>query len=277
MSTYDTSLDALVIRELPSGEHDKQLTLLCADRGRIPVIAKGARSLKSRYFAASRAFVWGNFELHNKGDLAWLREATVNEPFAAMQNDIQKLYLAQYVADVAYELSGEGEPAGEILRLTLNTFHALCGGKYTEDKIKAVFEFRAAAISGYLPDLDSCIRCGQKDAEIFYLDVMNGGLVCPDCAAKSPPKTVSDGSAALSDEIPADEYGTRTIMLRVTRPALAALRYVVSAPPQRILAFELRDPADTAAFCAVCEKYLLNHLERGFPSLKLYHSLRKLS
>lgn len=276
MSTYDYTVNALVIRELPEGDHDKRLTLLTADNGRISVLAKGARSLRNPYLAASRAFVWGNFELHRKGDLSWVRDASVTEQFAAIQSDLDKIYLAQYIADVCYELSGEGEPAGDILRLALNSYAALCADRHSQEQIKAVFELRAAALSGYQPDLSGCGRCGARDAEGWYLDVMNGCTVCARCVASAPPQPAGTGEEISADAASADPYGTRSILLHVTDAALAAMKYILSAPPQRILSFELRDPADLSNLSSACEKYLLNHLERGFSSLKLYHSIRNM-
>ena len=39
MATHDISTDALVIRAVPQGDHDRLLTLLCPEAGRIAVIA----------------------------------------------------------------------------------------------------------------------------------------------------------------------------------------------------------------------------------------------
>ena len=62
----DFNTDALVIRTLPSGDSDRLITLLTAGRGRINVMAKGARSLKSRYMPACAPFVYGNYEIRAK-------------------------------------------------------------------------------------------------------------------------------------------------------------------------------------------------------------------
>ena len=95
MATYDISTDALVIRAVPQGDHDRLLTLLCPDEGRITVIAKGARSLRNKLMSPCRAFVWGNFELHFKGDMAWVRDASVIKSFTSLEKDIELMYLAQ--------------------------------------------------------------------------------------------------------------------------------------------------------------------------------------
>lgn len=270
MSAHDISTDALVIRAIPQGDHDRLLTLLCPTEGRLTVIAKGARSLRNKLMSPCRAFVWGNFELHFKGDMAWVRDASVIKSFTELEKDIELMYLAQYISDVCCELSGYGEEPGELLPLALNTFHALCSKKYDRALVKAAFELRAAAISGYLPELGECIRCSKTDAAAFYLDVMGGGIVCSDCIAASP-----ENSNATPEELLVDVYGTRSVIIPITAGVLAAMRYVVSASPKRLLSFEITSETDKNTFCRASETYLLNHLERGFSSLSLYHELTK--
>ena len=270
MSVRDYSVDALVIHEKPLGDHDKILTLLTSEQGKVNVIAKGAKSLKNRYMPACRAFVWGNFEIHERSaDSRWLRDASVNESFGGLSEDIAMMYLATYIADVCMELSGQNEPAEDMLRLALNTYYALSRKLKPVPQIKAVFEWKAAELSGYMPDLSCCRICGKTVSDMFYLDVMNGGLVCPGCAASEIPAQEYPGA------VPVDEYGTRLILLPLRGQVAAALRYVLEVPMKNMLGFELRNPSDLSDFAKICETYLLSHLETGFSSLKYYRELTK--
>ena len=54
----------------------------------------------------------------------------------------------------------------------------------------------------------------------------------------------------------------------------AAMRYVLSAPLERLFAFVLEDATDVEDFARVTQTYTLSHLERGFDSLNFYHSMR---
>ena len=117
--------DGLVIREVNVGENDKMLTILTPERGRIGVMAKGSRSLKSQVLSTAQLYTYGNYEIYEKNDRNWLRGGSVIEGFYGIRDDIEKLSLAAYIADVACELSGEDEAATEMLRMTLNTFFAI--------------------------------------------------------------------------------------------------------------------------------------------------------
>ena len=60
------TVDGLVLRETPVGEHDKLLTLLTAE-GQMWMTAKGARSMHSKVMPLCRLFTYANFEYYEKG------------------------------------------------------------------------------------------------------------------------------------------------------------------------------------------------------------------
>ena len=68
-----------------------------------------------------------------------------------------------------------------MLRLLLNALHALAYGIRPPEQVKGAFEVRTAVLSGYEPELAGCATCGQVDSDPFYLDVMNGALICREC------------------------------------------------------------------------------------------------
>ncbi len=257
------TVDGLVIRELPAGENDKRIVLLTPDRGRISVLAKGAKSLRSKYMHATPLFTYGNYEIADRGGAAWLKGASVIEPFYGLQTDIERLALASYMLDIAYELSGADEPAEELLRLCLNLLYALANDQKPKALVKAVFEFRAMTESGYLPDLSVCRVCGKQRAAYMYLDVMDGRLTCAECLSSLEAK------ASLPDE-PRGEK----ILSPLGSAALAVARYIAEMPCEKLLSFTLEDFA-IAELGRMSETYLLNHLERTFPSLEFYKSLNK--
>lgn len=277
-SQRDFVTDGLVVREYELGEHDKMLTLLTPAYGRIPVIAKGARSLRNKYMTPARLFTYANYELHRRGDMTWLRSAEIIEPFPQLEREITRLYLAQYLADLACELSGEGEPAVDILRLTLNSLYAVCRGVKDQRLIKGTFEWRAAGYSGYLPELGNCHVCGAADARsnddggICYLDVMNGALMCASCAAGR----MERDSALPPGAIPVDDDGVRSILLPLDRAVIAAIKYVLEALPERMFAFSLSNEADLDTFSSAGSTYITHHLERGFASLALYNEIMNM-
>ena len=258
------SADCLILRAVDRGDNDKLLTVLAADYGKFYAILKGAHSMHRREAAAAEPFTWSNIEFYEKGGVKWVKSATAIETFPGFRYDMERLFLAAYVCEVAGELSDEREPAGEILPLALNTLHVLGTATGEVDRIKGAFEMRAACIGGFTPDLVHCRDCGCPADRDGYLDVMNGAFTCRECLSKRE---------ALHPLPEVDELGGRTVLCTLSAGSAAALRYVATAPAKRVFAFRITDERERAEFARAAEAYLLHHLERSFPTLENYKKL----
>lgn len=255
------AVDGLVIREVESGENDKRIDLLTAEHGKISVIAKGARSYRSKYMNSVPLFTYGNYEISARNGFSWLAGASVNEPFYELRDNIDRLALASYIVDVAGELSREGEEAGELLRLTLNMLYAISKDIKSGTLIKAVYELRAMSISGYMPEITGCSVCHKRDSENMYLDIMNGVLKCSDCL-----NTLKNSVENINP------HEVRNILSYVGPSALSAARYILTAPCEKLLSFSIDEKAE-AELGKMTETYLLNQLERSFVSLDFYRMI----
>ena len=262
------SIDGVVVRVRDYGDHDRYLSVLTADAGRITLLSKGGHSLKGPQTAISQLYTYANFEYYRKGEFNILKGGSAYQHFYALSMDIDRLNLAAYLCDLACELTDEGEPAPEMLRLLLNSLYAISKELYPQEIIKGAFELRAMAMSGYAPDLGACSACGRDADEHFYLHVMNGALFCSECFAEKG-KAVKRYTAESYDDIRESET-----VAGLTPAVLAAMRYCLTAPLERLFAFGLEETSDKEDFARVTQTYVLSHLERGFDSLNFYHAMR---
>lgn len=263
------SIDGVVVRVWEGDENRRYLSVLTAEKGRITILSKGSCSIRSAQLSVSQLYTYGNFEYYRKGTRYILKDGTAYQPFYGLTSDMDRMNLAAYLCELACELTDEGEEAGGMLRLLLNALHALAYGIRPQEQIKGVFEIRAAVLSGYEPELSGCSVCGQVDSDPFYLDVMNGALICGSCFGSR------QRAAAPADRY-ADDPRVAEIIEPLSPAALAAWRYAASAPLERILSFELKDEADLACFAKAAETYILSHIGHGFEALNFYHTMRRL-
>ena len=258
--------NGLIIRSKNHAENDRLVTILTKS-GKITAIAKGARSMRSKMLNLTQPFVYGDFEITEKNGYSWLRGGSLDQMFYELREDIEKLFLATYICDVAYELSGEETDCSEMLRLTLNTLYAIVKDLRPKTQIKAVFELRAAAISGYRPDVTCCTDCATAANEGGYFDVMNGAIICSECLQKRG--RIAPKNLALKY----DDVRETSILIPLTPSSLAATRFAIGAPSEKVFSFTLTDE-ELKIFSKVGEGYLLNHLGHGFDSLDLYNSTK---
>lgn len=259
--------NGVITRIYDVGASDKMLNIITADRGRIGVMVKGGRSPSSKMRSISQLFTYANFEISQKGNLYWLRAGSVINPFYDLSIDITRVSLASYLCDLANELTDEGGEDDSIMRLLLNSLYLVGRGEKDQRIVKSVFEMRAAAISGYCPELSYCAYCKEPFSDFTYLDVMGGKLICTECLAKKGDKRVE-----FSKEF--EDMPEASILCGLSPSALAALRYIVTAPDGKIFSFDLKDEGEMKELSKATESYILNHLERGFDSLEFYKSVK---
>lgn len=260
------TVDGLVTRSYPVGDHDRLVHIVTAEHGRLPVMVKGGQSRHNPNVACTQLFTYGNYELYHRGELYWLRSGSVLNAFYDLSCDIADVALATYLCDLTSELTGEGVAADELLRTLLNSLYML--GKRTRSRtlVKGVFEWRAAALSGYCPDLSGCAGCGAEHPASCYLDIMDGSLLCADCQSRLNRIRTVGAQAEENRE-------KRTILCHLSGSALAAVRYAVGAPSSKIFSFALKDEGEEADFGRAAETFVLNQLERGFDTLNFYKTM----
>ena len=95
-----TVAHGLILRETETKETDKILTVLTAEMGKIPVIARGARRKNSRLAAACQLFAWSEMTLYKRGNWYYLDSADPEELFAGLQKDLVRFALAAYLAEL---------------------------------------------------------------------------------------------------------------------------------------------------------------------------------
>ncbi len=258
-----TEVTGLILRETKYAETDKILTVLTAERGKLPVYAKGVRSYRNHFMSVSAQMCYNEFVLHEKQGKYWLREASPLAGFYRIRENLVSWALAQYVLEVLDQLCMTEVAEAGLLQLGLNTLYLLEQQERPPAFLKAVFEMRAAALAGFLPDLAACTRCGSAEG-VFYLDVANGGIVCADCLAHG------------GNRPPADAYEAAAsgVCLPLSPELLYALQYICSAPAKRVFSFALPPEAEVTLAVA-CETYLAWHTDRRFDSLQFYKDMVK--
>ncbi len=256
-----TEVKGLVIRTVDIKETDRLITIFTDEMGVVTALARGARSLKSRKMSTTMQFCYGSFVLYRQGDKYWVKEAELIESFFDIRQTIEGLALANYIAEILSDVT-VSEAEHELLRLSLNSLYAIANGKYSLEKIKAVFEIRAASILGFMPDILSCHKCGERHGDFFF-DIMGGIIECQACRERA---------AKMHEEHP-DPHEAHIISI-LSEGAKTALGYSVYSPLERVFSFNISFE-DMHLFSRAAEEYLLNQIGHSFKSLEFYKDVKR--
>ena len=242
------TIQGIVLRVTDYNDRDALLTLLTTRHGKLTVKARGLRRKNSPLIAPCQLLAFGEFTLFEYRGQYTVNDAHSIELFTPLRRNLTKLSLGTYFAQAAEVLSQEDMPSPELQSLLLNCLYVLSKLDLPESQVKAVFELRAACLSGYTPDLFGCHICGNQNPERF--DLSAGQLECASCRNRE-----SNG-----------------IRMPVTPAVLEAMRYICLCDPKRLFSFRLGEET-LQKLSALTEAYLTTQLERGFSTLEFYKSL----
>ena len=236
----------LVLRETAYKESSKILTILTGAQGKLTATARGAVRKNSKLAAATQILVFSEMTLFSSRDRWTLTEARTIEQFRGLQQDIVKLALGSYFAQLAEAVADEDSPNTELLPLCLNSLYALSEDIKEPSYVKPAFELRLLASAGFAPLISHCAVCGEPEPELSVLDMEGGTLCCAGCSRKQ-----------------GAELG---------RGALHAARYVIGCDMKKLFSFAIGE-ASLRELSYAAEGYLLLQLDRRFSTLDFYKQL----
>ncbi len=235
----------IVLRQREFGESNRMLTIFSREFGIIRAGAYGVKSIKSGKGAACQFLSFSEFELsRGKGDVYSVYGASSIESFYPVAEDIKKLSLAVYLADITYNALGEENPEERVLSLFLNTLYAVCYNGLDIKKAKWVYEIRLMSILGYMPMLTKCVKCGSMENIQGFL-YKAGGVVCKKCGGED---------------------------VRLNDTVISALRYIAYAEDKKVFSFSISDEASDILE-KLAERYVANHLDVEIASLAYFKSM----
>jgi DNA repair protein RecO (recombination protein O) len=174
---------ALVVRATDWSETSRIATLWSREHGKLRVLAKGGRRLKSNFEVALDLLTVCRivFIRKSSGGLDLLTEAQVAERFPALRTALPALYAAYYVAELLSEGTEDYDPHPALFDATLAVLRDLgAAGPVTGQRL-AAYELTWLHELGYSPALDTCAVCGREVGGRPAFSAAAGGVVCPTC------------------------------------------------------------------------------------------------
>lgn len=254
--------EGIVLRRTDFGEADRLLTVLTPERGKLRLVAKGARKPSSRKSGHVELFAHSQLLVAVGHDLDIITQAETIEPFVGLRRDLLRTTYAYYLAELVDAFLAEHDenrPMFDLLRDSLGRLSTSGGGEArgSEGELGAAvglvaryFELRLLSLAGYQPQLFSCVRCGKPlEPEVNYMSAADGGVMCR-----------KDGY---------DRVGTRDLSVN----ALKVLRFLQTRDWETCRLLRL-STASRLEVERVMIDYITYHLERQVKSVEFMHRLQ---
>lgn len=179
----------LVLRGTDWSESSRIATLWTREFGKVRVLAKGGRRLKSNFESALDLLTLASivFLRKSSGGLDLLTEARVVERFPKLRTDLPAFYAGCYVAELLSDWTEDYDPHPILFDEALETLRTLGAPDVATGPRLARFEMVLLRELGYSPALASCAGCSQPQTAQpgnLAFSPAAGGVVCPACRHK---------------------------------------------------------------------------------------------
>lgn len=232
-------VEAVVLRAFRYGETSLIVTLFTRDRGKVSVLAKGARGRKSRFGAVLQplSVVQVVYSYRTTRTLQTLREASYEIRFRELGEDLDRITAGLRMVELVQALLQEEEPHRQVFHLLVESLQALDGTPGRPELALFYFELRLAGLLGFAPQF-------TRDAVTSLDDA--GGILQQATGAIAP-------------------AGAGVAGRRSGRAALRAFAVVARAELRDVLRMKLTDE-ESAELGRLVEDYLQYHTEDAYPT-----------
>ncbi|MBD3289519.1 DNA repair protein RecO [candidate division KSB1 bacterium] len=177
--------EAIILKSQKFRETSKILTLYTRRYGKMKVIAKGARGLKSRFYGSLEPLNYISivFYFKEKRDLQLISQADIRNYFNRIKTDLEKYSLTSIIFEVILRSEYAEDPNPLLFNSVVQFLESLdrAAERYENHFFWLLLKF--LQIHGFKPRFDSCIHCGRGHSEEvdFYFSINRGGLTCRNC------------------------------------------------------------------------------------------------
>lgn len=206
----------IVISESNMGDFDKMLTILTPNLGKINCSARGARRPKSTLMAGSQFLCFGEYMLFKGSDIYTINSVNTIELFYNIRTDLDKLMYASYITRIINDITTENQNSFNTLKLFLNTIYAISETDKNLDFITTIFKLRLLKILGFMPEVNRCVMCGERE-NIGFFSIKDNGFKCVECGKQDK------GAIAIS------------------MATVNSIKYALGADSKKIFSFTISD------------------------------------
>lgn len=171
----------IVLNSKPYKEHDALITVYFKDYGKMTLIARGIKRLKSKNAAAVLSLTYSEFTFIPRKGLSLLIKASSLDYYRHIKEDIFLEAYATYFVEFILKNEDDNCPDQKIFDYLRCSLDALNNG-YNYKLVYLLYCAFMLKICGTPLQVDECVRCSEK-RNIIAISLQDGGFVCSSCAS----------------------------------------------------------------------------------------------
>lgn len=172
-------LKGIIINDTNYSESSKILHVITEEHGKIGILSKGCRNLKSKLRSVSAKLTYGYFHVYYKEDgLSTLISVDVINDFNNIKTNLEKIGYVTYLLDLTNQVLKENDNK-DIFNILISGLEKI-ETNFDPMIITNIIELKYLDFLGVMPILDKCAVCGS-DKKIVTISSDHGGYICVNC------------------------------------------------------------------------------------------------
>ncbi len=182
--------EGIVIRSTNLGERDRLITLFTQGKGKIKVLAKGARKIGNRFGASLDVFNYSEFMFYSGAGMPILMQGLIKFSYRELASSLGKWLEGSYLLYLLDRCWQWEKPEEGLLERVLYFWEIVL--RKGENVYSSFLRFKLdlAFYLGIAPHLENCVSCNQDIEGEAYWSSQEGGVICPSCALRVQEKVV---------------------------------------------------------------------------------------
>jgi len=171
----------IILKEINYSESSKILTVFTKEYGKIGILSKGCRNIRSKLRSVSTRLIYGFFHFYYQPNgLSTLICVDVENTFSHILSSIDDIAYANYLLELTDKIV-EGDAESDLFDLLISTLEKIEEG-ITPKMLSNIFSLKVLPLLGCGLVLDECVSCGSSE-NIVTIDIEQGGFICKKCYA----------------------------------------------------------------------------------------------
>lgn len=145
--------EGVVLHSAPQGESSRRAVIYSSDKGRLSVLAKGARQIRSQFGSSLQplSHVQAVIYCRTPHTLHLLKECAHIRSYSRIAQHLSKLAVGMRICELTRHLTESEDPDPGLYDLLLHVLQALHDTSGKEEHILLFFQLRLASLLGFAP------------------------------------------------------------------------------------------------------------------------------
>lgn len=177
-----------IFKKADRGEADQLLTIYTKDFGKLDILGRAIRKIKSKLRSGADLFYFSEIEFIQGKAYKTLTDAILIDKFSNIRNNLERLKILNQITEDADNLIGIQGKDEKIWGLITEIFNKLNSAALTLKDYSLIYYYfiwNLLSILGYQIDLYNCAICQKKlFPQKLYFNISEGGIIDFNCFQK---------------------------------------------------------------------------------------------